>query len=58
MADVRIGEVTSDVTVTDASSFLSPEMLERIVQAVVARLEGKRRDDEQRDRERSFGGDR
>lgn len=52
---VSIGEVSTEVTVTDASSFLGPETLERIVQAVIARLEEHQRKAASRDRERSMG---
>lgn len=55
MADVRVNEVTSEVAVTDAAAFLSPETLERIVGAVVARLEAKNRDDADVERDRSMG---
>lgn len=54
MADVRVNEVTSEVAVTDAAAFLSPETLERIVTAVVARLESKGRDDADIERDRTM----
>ena len=56
MADVRVNEVTSEVAVTDAAAFLSPETLERIVGAVIARLEAKHRDDVAADRDRTMEG--
>ena len=36
--EVNIGEVNSTVRVTDGASLLSPEMLERIVRAVMERV--------------------
>ena len=56
--DVRINDVTTNVNVTDASAMLSPEVLERIVQAVIARLEAKQRDERQVEEERSLGSAR
>lgn len=56
--DVRVNDVTTNVNVTDASAMLSPQVLERIVQAVVALLEAKQRDERQAEQERSLGGSR
>jgi hypothetical protein len=42
-ADVRINTVSTDVTVTDAAAMLTPQVLERIVQAVLERLADQRR---------------
>ena len=56
--DVRINDVMTNVNVTDASAMLSPEVLERIVQAVIARLEAIRRDEQQAEEERSLGSAR
>lgn len=53
--DVRINEVTTNVSVTDATAMLSPQVLERIVQAVLARLEAQQRDQRQAEQERSLG---
>lgn len=58
MADVRVNEVTSEVAVTDAAAFLSPDTLERIVAAVIARLEAKSKDDAAAERDRTFGRER
>jgi hypothetical protein len=55
MADVRVNEVTSEVAITDPGAFLSPETLERIVMAVIARLETKVRDDADLERDRTMG---
>jgi hypothetical protein len=55
VADVRINQVSSEVAVTDAAAFLSPETLERIVIAVIARLETKDRDDSDLERDRTMG---
>lgn len=43
MADVRIGQVDADVTVADAAAFLDPEVLDRIVAAVLHQLEQRGR---------------
>ncbi len=56
--DVRINDVMTNVNVTDASAMLSPEVLERIVQAVIARLEAIQRDEQQAEEERSLGSAR
>lgn len=56
--DVRINEVTTSVTATDPSAMLNPQVLERIVQAVLARLEAKQRDERQTEQERSLGAAR
>jgi len=42
-ADVRINQLTTDVNVTDASAMLTPQVLERIVQVVLKRLEEQQR---------------
>jgi hypothetical protein len=42
-ADVRINNVSTDVTVTDASAMLTPQVLDRIVQAVLQRLAEQQR---------------
>lgn len=55
MADVRINEVTTDVTVTDASSLLSPELLDRLTAAVLARLADRQRATAEADREQRIG---
>ncbi len=57
MADIRINEVSTSVNVTDASSLLAPQVLERIVQAVLQRLEAQRRDERLAEEDRRFGGD-
>jgi hypothetical protein len=55
MADVRINEVTTDVTVSDASSLLSPELLDRLTAAVLARLADQQRAAAEADREQRIG---
>lgn len=50
--DVRVNQVVSRVRVTEPDALLTPEVLDRIVKAVMARLE----DEEARRRERE--GDR
>ena len=56
--DVRVNDVTTNVNVTDASAMLNPQVLERIVQAVLARLEAKQREERQLEQERSLGASR
>lgn len=55
MPDVRINQITSNVNVTDASAMLTPVMLERIVQAVIARIEERKHDEHEAEQERSMG---
>jgi hypothetical protein len=55
MAEVRINEVTADIAVADATAFLGPEVLERIVQAVLARLADHERLRAQLEREQRIG---
>lgn len=55
MPDVRINEITSNVNVTDASAMLTPEVMERIVQTVLARLEERKHDEREAERDRSLG---
>jgi hypothetical protein len=57
-ADVRIQEVTTDVHATDAAALLTPPVLERIVQAVLQRLEEQKGRERELDEERSLGSDR
>lgn len=42
--DVRIEEVTTSVHVVDPQSLLTPDVLARVVEAVVARLDARTRD--------------
>jgi hypothetical protein len=58
MADVRIQEVVTDVNVTDASALLTPQMLDRIVRAVLRRLEEQQRQARETTQERSLGAQR
>jgi hypothetical protein len=55
---IRVEQVEAQVTVTDAQSYLSPQMLERIVRAVLARLAEAQRDERTRERERQLGDQR
>ena len=57
-ADVRINEVTTDINVMDASTILSPQVLERIVQAVLLRLEEQQRSEREEASERNLGAAR
>lgn len=56
MADIRIGEMTTEVTVTDTDALLRPEMLARIVAAVEQAMAEKSRAADQRIRETRIGG--
>lgn len=51
--DVHIGEMTSMVRAVDGDSLLTPELLDRVVRAVLARLEseqdGRRRGEAERE---------
>lgn len=49
--DVRIEQLTSTVESVDPSALLSPAVLARIVDAVIARLEAERRDAHHRESE-------
>ena len=53
--DVRINNVNMDMNVTDASGLLTPQMLERIVQAVLRRLEEQRRGERVQRQETALG---
>jgi hypothetical protein len=53
--DVRINEVTADVSVADPSAMLTPEVLDRIVRAVLVRLEEQQRNEREVAQERSVG---
>ena len=52
MADVRINEVESQISVADIDALLTPEVLDRLVRAVQQRLNEENRmqrdDDEER----------
>jgi hypothetical protein len=53
--EVNIGEVNSTVRTTDSASLLSPEMLERIVRAVMARLREEEQHQRRAEAERRLG---
>ncbi|QDG52258.1 hypothetical protein FIV42_16380 [Persicimonas caeni] len=55
--NVRIGKVTTDVRVTDASAMLQPQVLQRIVGAVISELEARERSQKALARERALGDD-
>ncbi len=57
-ADVRINQLTTDVNVTDASAMLTPQVLERIVQVVLKRLEEQQRSQRDMVQEQSLGSRR
>lgn len=52
---VRVEQIEAQVTVTDAQAYLSPQMLERIIRAVLARLAEAQREQSTRERERRVG---
>ena len=56
--DVRINDVTTDVNVTDASAMLTPQVLERIIQAVLRRLEEQKRVEREMAQETNLGAAR
>lgn len=47
--DVRVNTVSSRVRVTDADALLAPEVLERVVRAVLERLEDERAREQERE---------
>jgi hypothetical protein len=53
--EVNIGEINSTVRTTDSASLLSPEIMERIVRAVMARVRDEDRHHNQVDSERRLG---
>ena len=57
-ADVRINEVTADVSMADASAMLTPSVMDRIVQEVLRRLEEETQDEKAAEQERTLGAAR
>lgn len=55
MGQVRIREVVGTVRVVDGDSLLSPQVMERIVTAVMQAMHGTQRDDEARRRDTRIG---
>lgn len=55
MPEIRIGELSSQVEVTDTDALLSPRVLARIVAAVEAELEKKAREAEARQSQTRIG---
>ena len=53
--DVRINDVTTDVNVTDASAMLTPQVLERIVQAVMQRMREHQEGEREAEQDRELG---
>ena len=49
MAEIRIGNLTSSIEVTDTNALLSPRVLAQIVQAVIEETERRKRDAQSRD---------
>jgi hypothetical protein len=56
MADIRIGEISTEVTVTDTDALLRPEVLARIVAGVEQAMGEKARAADQRIWETRMGG--
>lgn len=54
MTKVVIDEVVSRITVTDAQSLLTPEVLAQLVQAVKQALDDERQRDAQREADRAI----
>jgi|GEM_PF-2478935 len=54
--DVRVESVVSRVRVADPDALLTPEVLERIVQVVMARLEEREAERRERDDDQSVRG--
>jgi hypothetical protein len=57
-ADVRINEVTADMTMADAGTLLTPQVLERIVQVVLRRVREQLRAEQEEGRERALSSAR
>ncbi|NRB36751.1 MAG: hypothetical protein HRU31_18915 [Rhodobacteraceae bacterium] len=55
MAEIRIGDLTSSIEVTDTDSLLSPRVLAQIVQAVIEETERRERDAQSRDAQTRIG---
>lgn len=53
--EVNIGEVNSTVRATDSASLLSPEVMERIVRAVMTRVHEEKEHNERVQSERRLG---
>lgn len=58
MADIMIGEIRTEVTVTDTDALLQPAVLERIIAVVEARLADKARAAAARHAETRIGGEK
>lgn len=58
MSEAHIAEVEGRVTVADDASLLSPEMLERIVRAVIQRMGQDGIAERKRETDKQFGPDR
>ena len=54
--DVRVESVVSRVRVADPDALLTPEVLERLVQVVMARLEEREAERRERDDDQSVRG--
>jgi hypothetical protein len=51
--DVQIGEVTTDLTITESVGSLSPEEVRRLVKLVLEQVHNERARDERRERDTS-----
>lgn len=56
MSNVRIHEINATMRVVDGESLLSPQLMQRIVRAVMEALEAGRDDDRSRRRDTRIGG--
>lgn len=52
--DVRINNLTSNIHLTDAHALLTPELLQKIVDAVVLRLRATEQERRQREQDTSI----
>lgn len=55
MAEIRIGELTSQIEVTDTNALLSPQVMARLVDAVAEELERRARDAQDREAQTRIG---
>ena len=56
MAQVRIREVVGTLRIVDGESLLTPQVMERIVAAVIEAMQGQQRDEQARQRDTRIDG--
>jgi hypothetical protein len=56
MADIMIGEIRTEVTVTDTDALLHPAVVEKLVALILTRLADKAQADARRQAETRVGG--